>query len=128
MKGFTLIELIAVIVILAVLAAAAVPRFVDLSQAARQSSVEAVAGNIGSASAINYATALLNQQGLPTETFAIIENCGDAPTLLVGGIPLGYRVDNPSNSVAPLGRITCEVVNEDDSNIRASFILHGADL
>ena len=53
--GFTLIELVIVIVILGILAAVAVPRFVDLSGEAAQAAVNGQAGALASASAINFA-------------------------------------------------------------------------
>jgi prepilin-type N-terminal cleavage/methylation domain-containing protein len=53
-KGFTLIELIVVIVILGILAAVALPKFIDLTQEALTASTQGVAGAISSASAINY--------------------------------------------------------------------------
>lgn len=54
-KGFTLIELVVVIVILGILAAVAMPKFMDLSGTAHDASAQGVAGAIASGSAVNYA-------------------------------------------------------------------------
>jgi MSHA pilin protein MshB len=48
-QGFTLIELIAVVVILGFLAATAVPKFMDATDDAKEASIEGVAGGISSA-------------------------------------------------------------------------------
>lgn len=56
--GFTLIELVIVIVILGILAAAALPRFSDLAGDARRATVNGIAGALRSASAIAHATQL----------------------------------------------------------------------
>lgn len=53
--GFTLIELVMVIVVLGILAAVALPKFVDLSQEAKVARAKALAGSISSGSAANYA-------------------------------------------------------------------------
>jgi len=56
--GFTLIELVVVIVILGILAAFAIPRFVNISTQARESAVRGLAGSLRSASALAHGLAL----------------------------------------------------------------------
>lgn len=131
-KGFTLIELIAVIVLLAILAGVALPRFIDLSVAARQSTVEALAASIGSSSALNYSTDILvnssnaSASGLPAPV--TIRSCDDFERLLISEFPVGYSVSVASGSpstVARGERTTCRVVDESDNSIEAFFVIHG---
>ena len=59
-SGFTLIELVIVIVILGLLAATALPRFADLTGDAEEAAMDGIAGGVRSASAIVHAQALVD--------------------------------------------------------------------
>ncbi len=98
--GFTLIELVIVIAITGILAAVAVPKFINLSSNAQTAATQSVAGALSAANASNYASRKVN-----SSLGVSVANCTDVSSALQGGLPSGYTIT--SAAVAADATVTC---------------------
>jgi len=108
--AFTLIELVIVVVLIAILSAVAIPKYIDFKNEAALAASKGVASALASVSAINYAANKANSATV------LVTTCEGMPALLGNPLTTNFAVSGVTTANG------CTVTNSDSSTPSASVV------
>lgn len=117
-RGFNLIELVVVIVILSVIAAIGIPVYYNMESESYQKTADSIAASLTTASARNY-----RFDRIGSSRAVDMANCTDTSSLLEGrGMPSGYTIT--SAALTDGEKTTC-TVTAPDGTTTSNFVAVG---
>ena len=115
--GFTFFELVLAIVIIGIIAATAIPSFIDVRSGTKSAEAESLAGTLGSASASNFSLYRLN----PGKSKKITD-CTAIGPLIEGCLDSAFEIS--AKTLNPGDTAQCELKHKTGNEV-AMFTGHG---